>query len=104
MSAVLNVVRRPVALGRCVIPFVEERVKSLKDECFILFLFRLAHCLFLQGKTPFFCIRVLGSSRSNPCSRRGICPLFESPRRERTRHVPRCVLLPGKGPRLSRHP
>jgi len=32
MSAVLNVVRGPVALGRCVVPFVEESVKSLKND------------------------------------------------------------------------
>ncbi len=43
MSAVLNVVRGPVALGRCVVPFVEESVKGLKNECLILFLFRPAH-------------------------------------------------------------
>src|ERR1035438_2887762 len=29
MSAVLNVTRGPVALGRCVVPFIEESVKSL---------------------------------------------------------------------------
>src|SRR5713226_1246003 len=51
MSAVLNVVRGPVALGRYVVPFVEESVKGLKNECLVLFLFSLAHCSFLSGKT-----------------------------------------------------
>ncbi len=35
MSAVLNVVRGPVALGRYVATFVEEGIKSLKNECLI---------------------------------------------------------------------
>src|ERR1700692_4297236 len=43
MSAVLNVVRGPVALGRYVVPFVEESVKSLKNECLVVFLFSPAH-------------------------------------------------------------
>src|SRR5580704_8747070 len=46
MSAVLNILRRPIALSRHIISFVEESVKSLKNECFVLFLFSLAHCLF----------------------------------------------------------
>ena len=37
MSAMLNVVRRPIAFGRYVVPFAEESVKSLKDECFCSF-------------------------------------------------------------------
>src|SRR5438309_7827114 len=36
MSPVLNVVRGPVAIGRYVVPFVEESVKSLKNECLVL--------------------------------------------------------------------
>src|SRR5260370_14512581 len=51
MSAVLSVVRGPVALGRCVVPFVEESVKGLQNECFVLFLFSLPHCSFLSGNT-----------------------------------------------------
>src|SRR6266404_6174947 len=43
MSAVLNVVRGPVALGRYVVTFVEESVKSLKNECLMFFLFSPAH-------------------------------------------------------------
>jgi hypothetical protein len=39
MRAVLNVLRGPVALGRDVVPFVEQSVKSLKNDCFVLFLF-----------------------------------------------------------------
>src|SRR5437867_5560167 len=35
MSAVLNVVRGPVALGRCVVPLIEQRIESFKDERFI---------------------------------------------------------------------
>ena len=38
VRTVLNVVRGPVALGRYVVPFVEESVKSLKNECLVLFL------------------------------------------------------------------
>src|SRR5260370_8931165 len=34
MSAVLNVVRGPVALGRCVFPFVEESVTGINTESF----------------------------------------------------------------------
>src|ERR1700730_999479 len=64
MSAVLNVVRGPVALGRYVIPFVDEGVKSLKNECLVLFLFSLAHRFFLSGKTVPCSLRVLRSSRS----------------------------------------
>src|ERR1700730_3197743 len=64
MSAVLNVVRRPVALGRYVVPFIEESVKSLKNECLVLFLFTLAHCFFLSRKTVPCSLRVLRSSRS----------------------------------------
>src|SRR6266851_5428292 len=45
MSAMLNVVRRPVAFGRYVVPFVEECVKSLKDECLVLFLSSSAHSI-----------------------------------------------------------
>src|SRR5580704_7369987 len=51
MSAVLNVARRPVALGRCIVTLVEESVKSLKNDCLVLFLFSLAHCFFLSNKT-----------------------------------------------------
>src|SRR5712675_821107 len=51
MSAVLNVVRGPVTLGRQVVPFVEESVKGLKNECLVLFLFRPAHGLSLSSKT-----------------------------------------------------
>src|SRR5712675_2026521 len=51
MSAVLNVLRGPVALGRYVVPFVEESVKGFKNECLILFLFRPAHGLSLSSKT-----------------------------------------------------
>ena len=37
VSAVLNVVRGPIALGRYVVSFVEESVESLEDECFVSF-------------------------------------------------------------------
>jgi hypothetical protein len=50
MSAMLNVVRRPIAFGRYVVPFVEESVKSLKDECLVLFLFSSAHSIPLIDK------------------------------------------------------
>jgi hypothetical protein len=43
MSAGLDVVRGPIALGRYLAPFVEESVNTLKDECLVLFLFRSAH-------------------------------------------------------------
>jgi hypothetical protein len=43
VSAVLNAVRGPVSLGRYVVPFVEESVKSLKNECLVLFLFSPVH-------------------------------------------------------------
>src|SRR5580692_2692632 len=43
MSAVLNVIGRPVALDRYVVPFIEENVKSLKNDCLVFFLFSLAH-------------------------------------------------------------
>src|SRR6266481_6250340 len=64
MSAVLNVVRGPVALGRYVIPFVEQSVKGRKNDCLVLFLFSLAHRFFLSGKTVPYSLRVLRSSRS----------------------------------------
>src|SRR5260221_8430096 len=43
VRTVLNVVRGPVALDRHVVPFIEESVKSLKNECLVLFLFSPAH-------------------------------------------------------------
>src|SRR5271167_3704472 len=39
MSAVLNVLRGPVALSRCIVTLVEQRVKSLENECLVRFLF-----------------------------------------------------------------
>jgi len=50
MSTVLNVVRGPIALGRNVVAFVEESVKSLKDECLVLFLFKFDSLIFLIQK------------------------------------------------------
>jgi len=44
MSAVLNVVGRPVALGRGIVPFVEKCVEGLKDKLFVLLFNRLIHC------------------------------------------------------------
>ena len=35
MSAVLDIVRGPIALSRCVIPLIEQRIESLKDKRFI---------------------------------------------------------------------
>src|ERR1700732_2946200 len=43
MSAVLNVVGRPIALGRRIVPLVEQCVEGLKDKLFVLFLNRLIH-------------------------------------------------------------
>jgi hypothetical protein len=43
MCAVLIVLSGPIALCRYVVPFVEESVESLEDECLVLFLFSLAH-------------------------------------------------------------
>jgi hypothetical protein len=43
MSAVLNVVRRLVALGRCIVPLVEQCVEGLKDRLFVLLFNRLIH-------------------------------------------------------------
>ncbi len=39
MSAVLDVIGRPMLLGSGIVAFVEERVKSLKNECLIFFCF-----------------------------------------------------------------
>jgi len=50
MRTVLNVVRGPIALGRNVVAFVEESVKSLKDECLVLFLFKFDSLIFLIQK------------------------------------------------------
>jgi hypothetical protein len=58
VSAVLNVVGRPIALSRYVVTLIEEGVKSLKNECLIF------SCLvgfiefFLAGKTIPFALRV----------------------------------------------
>jgi hypothetical protein len=38
MSAVLDIVGRPIALGRCVVTFVEESIKGLENERLILLL------------------------------------------------------------------
>jgi hypothetical protein len=46
MRAVLNVVGRPLALSRCVVTFVKQRVKSLKNECFVFFLQSTDSCSF----------------------------------------------------------
>jgi hypothetical protein len=43
VRAVLDLCRRPVALGRGIISFVEKGVKGLKDKCPIPLLFRLTH-------------------------------------------------------------
>src|SRR3984893_918358 len=43
MSAVLDVVGRPIALGRGIVPLVEQRVEGLKDELFVLLFHRLIH-------------------------------------------------------------
>jgi hypothetical protein len=43
MSTVLNLVRGPIALSRYVVPFVEESIERLYDECLVLFLFSSAH-------------------------------------------------------------
>src|ERR1700691_1343799 len=40
MSAVLHVIRGPVALSRSVVPSVEQRVKSLENQRLVLFFFR----------------------------------------------------------------
>jgi hypothetical protein len=42
-SAVLDVVRRPIALGRGVVMLVEQCVKSFKDKRFIFRFGRLTH-------------------------------------------------------------
>src|ERR1700730_12082791 len=46
MSAVLNVVGRPIALGRCIIPLVEQCVESFEDECSIFRFNCLTHFSF----------------------------------------------------------
>ncbi len=43
MSAVLNVVGRPVALSRSIVPLVEQCVEGLKDKIFVLLFNRLIH-------------------------------------------------------------
>src|SRR2546426_12788064 len=43
MSAVLNVVGGPIALGRCIVPLVEQCVEGLEDERFVLLFNRLMH-------------------------------------------------------------
>jgi len=43
VRAVLDVLRRPERFSRRVVPLVEERVKSVKNERLILFLFSQAH-------------------------------------------------------------
>src|SRR5580698_11293299 len=40
MGAVLNVIRGPVALSRCVVPFVEQSVKGFENQSLVLFFFR----------------------------------------------------------------
>src|SRR4029077_13263538 len=45
VSAVLNVVGRPVAFGRCIVPLIEECVEGLKDKRFVLLFDRLIHFL-----------------------------------------------------------
>jgi hypothetical protein len=43
MSAVLDLVGRPIALSRCVVPLIEQRIESLKDKRFIFRFNRLIH-------------------------------------------------------------
>src|ERR1700730_1182720 len=59
MSAVLNVVRGPVVLGRCVVTFSEESVKSLKNECLIFFCLVGFIEFFLLGKTMPFALYLI---------------------------------------------
>jgi hypothetical protein len=37
MRAVLKVVGRPIALSRCVVTFVKQHIKSVKNEGFVFF-------------------------------------------------------------------
>ena len=41
VGAVLNILGRPVALRRNVVPFVEQGVEGFEHECFVFFLSRL---------------------------------------------------------------
>src|SRR6266481_8035469 len=43
MSAVLDIVGRPIALSRCVVPLIEQRIESLEDKRLILRFHRLTH-------------------------------------------------------------
>jgi hypothetical protein len=43
MRAVLKVVGRPIALSRCVVTFVKQHIKSVKNEGFVFFFNRLTH-------------------------------------------------------------
>ncbi len=45
MSAVLDVVRRPVALSRHIVSLVEEGIEGLEDKCFVLRLLVPTHIL-----------------------------------------------------------
>ena len=45
MSAVLNVAGRPIALGRCIVPLVEQCVEGLKDKLFVFVFNRLIYFL-----------------------------------------------------------
>src|SRR6266850_1444614 len=54
MSAVLDIVGRPIALSRCVVPLIKQRIESLKDKRFILRFHRLIHFfVFLTRHTEF---------------------------------------------------
>jgi hypothetical protein len=52
MSAVLDIVGRPIALSRCVVPLIEQRIESLKDQRFILRFHRLIHSFFPDAAEP----------------------------------------------------
>src|SRR5260370_40575797 len=43
MSAVLNVVRRPITFRCRIVTLIEQRVERLEDEHFVLFVNRLIH-------------------------------------------------------------
>jgi hypothetical protein len=51
MSAMLNVGREPIAFGPHLVAFVEERVKSLQDECHVLFPLRGGSLNFPNSET-----------------------------------------------------
>ena len=47
MRAMLNVVPRPVLLRRLAVPFVEQRIERLKNQCLVL-LFRIGSVKYLR--------------------------------------------------------